>query len=62
VLFEILSGVGMGSTVMTGIIAIQASPPSHEMAVATGTRNFLRLLGGTVALAAASAILNNTVQ
>jgi hypothetical protein len=32
------------------------------MAVATGTRNFLLLLGGTVALAACAAILNNTVR
>jgi hypothetical protein len=32
------------------------------MAVATGTRNFLRLLGGTIALAACAAILNNTVR
>lgn len=32
------------------------------MAVATGTRNFVRLLGGTVSLAACAAILNNTVR
>jgi len=32
------------------------------MAVVTGTRNFVRMLGGTVALAVCQAILNNTVK
>lgn len=60
--FEILSGMGSGSTLMTGLIAIQACLPRHEMAVATSTRNFLRLLGGTISLAVCSAILNNTIK
>lgn len=32
------------------------------MGVSTATRNFLRMMGGTVGLAACSAILNNSVQ
>lgn len=32
------------------------------MAVATGARNFIRMLGGSVALAASAALLNNAVK
>lgn len=60
--YQILAGVGAGQTFQTGLIAIQASVKRSEMAVATGTRNFVRLLGGTVSLAACAAILNNTVR
>jgi hypothetical protein len=57
-----LSGIGAGQTFQTSLIAIQASVKRSEMAVATGMRNFLRMLGGTVALAACAAILNNTAK
>ena len=60
--YQILSGIGAGQTFQTNLIAIQASVKRSEMAVATGTRNFVRLLGGTVTLAACAAILNNTVR
>jgi hypothetical protein len=60
--YQILSGVGAGQTFQTSLVAIQAAVKRNEMAVATGARNFLRLLGGTIALAAASAILNNSVK
>ena len=60
--YQILCGFGAGQTFQTSLIAIQAAVKRSEMAVATGTRNFLRLLGGTIALAACSAILNNTTQ
>jgi hypothetical protein len=42
--------------------AIQAAVNRSEMAVATGARNFIRMLGGSVALAASSALLNNAVK
>lgn len=58
--YQILNGIGAGQTFQTSLIAIQASVKRSEMAVATATRNFLRLLGGTIALAACAAILNNT--
>lgn len=60
--YQILSGVGAGQTFQTSLVAIQASVVRKDMAVATGTRNFVRLLGGTVALAGCAAILNNTVR
>ena len=60
--YQILSGVGSGQTFQTALIAIQAGVKRDEMAVATATRNFIRMLGGTVALAACAAILNNSVQ
>ncbi|CAK7234797.1 hypothetical protein SBRCBS47491_009070 [Sporothrix bragantina] len=60
--YQILNGIGAGQTFQTSLIAIQASVKRNEMAVATSTRNFLRLLGGTIALAACAAILNNTTK
>ena len=60
--YQMLSGIGAGQTFQTSLIAIQASVKRSEMAVATGMRNFLRMLGGTVALAACAAILNNTAK
>ncbi|KAJ5651367.1 uncharacterized protein N7484_005090 [Penicillium longicatenatum] len=60
--YQILSGIGSGQTLQTNLVAIQANVQRKEMAVATATRNFLRLLGGTVALSACSAIINNTVR
>ncbi|KAL1887408.1 hypothetical protein Sste5346_010249 [Sporothrix stenoceras] len=60
--YQILNGIGAGQTFQTSLIAIQASVKRSEMAVATSTRNFLRLLGGTIALAACAAILNNTTK
>ncbi|CAK7237198.1 hypothetical protein SCUCBS95973_009880 [Sporothrix curviconia] len=60
--YQILNGIGAGQTFQTSLIAIQASVKRNEMAVATATRNFLRLLGGTIALAACAAILNNTTK
>ncbi|KZT58921.1 MFS general substrate transporter [Calocera cornea HHB12733] len=60
--YLILTGVGAGQTFQTTLIAAQAAVPRHQMAVVTGTRNFLRMLGGTVALAVCQAILNNSVK
>ncbi|KAJ5729429.1 uncharacterized protein N7483_003937 [Penicillium malachiteum] len=60
--YQILSGVGSGQTLQTNLVAIQANVKRNEMAVATATRNFIRLLGGTIALSVCSAILNNTVR
>ncbi|KAJ5814831.1 hypothetical protein N7474_006608 [Penicillium riverlandense] len=60
--YQILSGIGSGQTLQTNLVAIQASVKRSDMAVATSTRNFLRMLGGTVALSACAAILNNTAR
>jgi hypothetical protein len=43
-------------------MAIQAAVSRKDMATVTGMRNFMRMLGGTVALAVCSAIVNNIVR
>ena len=60
--YQILSGIGSGQTFMTGLIAIQATVSMEDLAVAFGMRNFMRMLGGTIGLAACSEILNNTFR
>lgn len=60
--YQVLIGVGAGQTFQTSLIAIQASVDRKDMATATGTRNFLRMLGGTVALAVCTAIVNNIAR
>lgn len=44
------------------IVAAQAAVPRHEMAVVTGLRNFVRLLGSTIALAVNGAAINNALR
>jgi hypothetical protein len=60
--FQVLDGIGAGQTFQTSLVAIQASVERKDMATATGLRNFLRMLGGTLALAVCSAIINNIVR
>lgn len=59
--YQVLIAVGAGQTFQTSLIAIQASVARKDMATATGCRNFLRMLGGTVSLAVCTAIINNVV-
>ncbi|KAJ9099214.1 hypothetical protein QFC21_004094 [Naganishia friedmannii] len=42
--YQILSGVGAGQTFQTTLVAIQAAVSRSDMAVATGARNFIRML------------------
>jgi len=60
--YQVLVGIGAGQTFQTSLIAIQASVERKDMAVATGLRNFLRMLGGTIALTVCSTIINNIVS
>jgi MFS family permease len=60
--FLLIGGVGSGFTFQTSLLAAQAAVPRHEMAVVTGVRNFLRLLGSTLALAIAGALVNNALR
>ncbi|KAJ9138409.1 MFS general substrate transporter [Pleurostoma richardsiae] len=62
VVFQLLTGLGSGQTLQTTLVAIQAAVKRHEMAVVTGARNYLRMMGSTLAVAASSAIVNNTVR
>ncbi|KAH8922708.1 MFS general substrate transporter [Atractiella rhizophila] len=60
--YLLLSGIGAGQTFQTTLIAAQASVPRKEMSVVTSVRNFIRQLGGTIGLAIASTILNNSLR
>ncbi|RSH92821.1 hypothetical protein EHS25_008267 [Saitozyma podzolica] len=60
--FQVIIGVGAGQTFQTSLMAIQAAVSRKDMATVTGMRNFMRMLGGTVALAVCSAIINNIVR
>ncbi|WVQ70952.1 hypothetical protein IAR50_000477 [Cryptococcus sp. DSM 104548] len=60
--YQIIVGLGAGQTFQTSLVAIQASVERKDMATATGLRNFLRMLGGTIALAACTSIVNNSVK
>ncbi|ODO07242.1 tetracycline efflux protein [Cryptococcus wingfieldii CBS 7118] len=60
--YQVIVGFGAGQTFQTSLVAIQASVERKDMATATGLRNFLRMLGGTIALAACTSIVNNSVK
>lgn len=60
--YQIIVGIGAGQTFQTSLVAIQAGVERKDMATATGLRNFLRQLGGTIALAACNSIVNNCVR
>ncbi|TPX54807.1 hypothetical protein PhCBS80983_g05727 [Powellomyces hirtus] len=58
--FLFITGLGCGQTFQTTLVAAQAAVPKPDMAVVTAVRNFLRTFGGTMAIAIAAAIINNT--
>ncbi|KAH9485880.1 Efflux pump dotC [Psilocybe cubensis] len=62
VIFMLLAGSGAGQTLQTTTVAAQASVSRRDMSVVTAFRNFIRLLGGTLALALGSTILNNSLR
>lgn len=62
VVYQLLTGLGSGQTLQTTLVAIQAAVKRNEMAVATGARNYLRMMGSTLAVAASAAIVNNIVR
>ncbi|KAK0439115.1 hypothetical protein EV421DRAFT_1821364 [Armillaria borealis] len=57
VVFMLLSGIGAGQTLQPTTIATQASVSRKDMSVVTVFRNFVRNLGGTLALAVGSTII-----
>jgi hypothetical protein len=57
--YEMLLAAGAGLTFQTSLLAIQATVERKDMATATGARNFARMVGGTVGLAASGTIVNN---
>ncbi|KAF8885577.1 MFS general substrate transporter [Gymnopilus junonius] len=62
VIFMLLAGCGAGQTLQTTTVAAQASVSRKDMSVVTAFRNFIRLLGGTLALAVDSTIINNSLR
>lgn len=62
VVFMLLSGLGSGQTLQTTTVAAQASVPRKDMSVVTAFRNFVRMLGGTFALAIGATLINNTLR
>ncbi|EIW72421.1 hypothetical protein TREMEDRAFT_26105 [Tremella mesenterica DSM 1558] len=62
VIFGLIDGIGAGQTFQTSLVAIQAAVQRSEMATATGCRNFVRMLGGTIGLTVCSALVNNIVR
>ncbi|SCV67788.1 BQ2448_5399 [Microbotryum intermedium] len=60
--FLVLTGFGQGQTLQSSLVAVQAAVQRADMSVATSTRNFLRSFGGTLSLAIASTIINNTLK
>lgn len=62
VVFMLLSSLGSGQTLQTTTVAVQASVPRKDMSVVTAFRNFVRMLGGTLALAVGSTLINNSLR
>ncbi|KDR68867.1 hypothetical protein GALMADRAFT_256378 [Galerina marginata CBS 339.88] len=62
VIYMLLAGSGAGQTLQTTTVAAQASVSRQDMSVVTAFRNFIRLLGGTLALAVDSTIINNALR
>ncbi|KAJ9390912.1 hypothetical protein DTO063F5_1356 [Paecilomyces variotii] len=60
--YGVLTGFGVGQTLQPSLVAIQAAVPRKDMAVVTGARNFIRNLGGTIGLAIAGTIINNSLR
>ena len=59
VIFQLITGVGIGGLFQTPLIAIQAAMPSRDMAVVTGALVLFRLLGSATGVAVGGSILNN---
>lgn len=62
VVYQLLTGLGSGQTLQITLVAIQAAVERADMAVVTGARNYFRMLGSTIAIAASAAIVNNIVR
>ncbi|PPQ65731.1 hypothetical protein CVT24_011764 [Panaeolus cyanescens] len=60
--YMILAGCGAGQTLQTTTVAAQASVSRKDMSVVTAFRNFVRLLGGTLALAVGGTVVNNFLR
>ncbi|GAW02960.1 MFS general substrate transporter [Lentinula edodes] len=62
VVLMVIAGLGIGATMQTTTVAAQASVERKDMAVVSAVRNFLRMLGGALALPSSAALLNNAMR
>lgn len=62
VLILIVLGIGNGNVFQPTIVALQAHCLKSQRAVVISARNFLRCLGGSVALAASAAVQQNVLK
>ncbi|KAJ3877101.1 major facilitator superfamily-domain-containing protein [Lentinula edodes] len=62
VVLMLLTGFGNGMTMQTTTVAAQASVARQDMSIVTAVRNFVRMLGGAIALPVASSLLNNAIR
>ncbi|KAJ3933806.1 MAG: MFS general substrate transporter [Lentinula lateritia] len=62
VVLMLLTGFGNGMTMQTTTVAAQASVARKDMSIVTAVRNFVRMLGGAIALPVASSLLNNAIR
>ncbi|KAF4452446.1 hypothetical protein F53441_4726 [Fusarium austroafricanum] len=62
----VVEGAGIGWVHQPGLVALQANSADEDRAVATGTRNVFRSLGGVVGIAVSTAayyaVLDNTIR
>lgn len=59
---QIVAGVGVGLSLATPILILQAAMPLKEMAAATSAWQLTRALGGSIGLAVFTAILNSDMR
>jgi EmrB/QacA subfamily drug resistance transporter len=59
ILFNIIIGFGLGTTMPVFTIAIQNSVPYNLLGVATSSNTFIRSFGGSIGLAVMGSIMNN---
>lgn len=60
--FMVIAGVGLGFILSSSIIAVQSASEVRDLAVVTGTANFMRILGGAIGVAACSAALQTNLD
>lgn len=62
IVFEILVGLGTGSTFQNSIMAIRAQVTAEHNAVAVSARNVLRFFGGALGIAVSSVVLEQRLK
>ncbi|RUP51229.1 major facilitator superfamily domain-containing protein [Jimgerdemannia flammicorona] len=60
--FMVITGVGLGLILSSSIIAVQSASEVRDLAVVTGTANFMRILGGAIGVAICSSALQSRLD